>query len=83
MNTTDLTYEQNSIVNAVLTLINSMDDKMRNLLIKRLSGKREREASTVKAEKQHIWQNYPISDEVLSMTFKHRKPIAGDYKAIF
>lgn len=84
MSTLGLTYEQNSVVNAVLTLIDSMDDEMRTVLIKRLGGKKKvsakKEAET-QADNGHSWMNYPISPEVMSMTFKHRKPVDDDYKS--
>lgn len=83
MNTLGLTYEQNSVVDAVLTLINNMDDKMRNVLFKKLRSNKEK-AITKKVvnSKSHKWMDYPVSDEVMSMTFKDRKPIDENYKGI-
>lgn len=80
MNTIGLTYEQKSIIDAVLTLINNMDEKMKAVLLKKLTSNNKKEESSKVATK-HPWMNYPISDEVMSMTFKNRKPINGDYKA--
>lgn len=83
MNTLGLTYEQNSVIDAVLTLINNMDDKMRSALLKKLRSNRNDSSEKVMASsKSHKWMDYPISDEVMSMTFKNRKPINGDYKKI-
>lgn len=88
MGTTSLTYEQNSVVNAVLTLINSMDGKMRDALLAKLSRRGKSKATTkgkaetTKAKDKSLWYNYPVSDEVMAMTFKHRKPVPEDYKTI-
>lgn len=78
MSTIGLTYEQQSIVDAVLNLINSMDDKMQSVLLKKLNSK-EVKTKTANGEKQK-WMDYPISQEVMDMTFKHRKPIGENYK---
>lgn len=82
MEAPSLTFEQNSVVNAVWTLINSMDEKMRNALISRIeSGKAKNNNAKTDTAQKHSWYNIPISDDVMSMTFKQRKPIE-DYKGI-
>ena len=31
-------------------------------------------------KKKHVWWDYPVSPEVMAMTFKHRKSITDNYK---
>ncbi len=80
MNTNGLTYEQNAVVNAVLTLINSMDDKMREALIRKIERKKSTaKPKAVRTSTKHAWRDIPIADDVMAMTFSNRRPI-GNYK---
>ena len=78
MNVTSLNSEQNAIVNAVWTLIENMDDKMKKVLLDKLSHLEISHAATIN-KKKHKWENIPISKEVMDMTFPHRKDIPTPY----
>lgn len=80
MNSVQLTTNQNSIVNAILNLIGSLDDSMRSVLMQQLS-ERIPNPDTV-AQKKHTWDGYPISKDVMSMTFRHRRAVESNYKEI-
>ena len=78
MKTIPLNPEQDAIVDAVWTLIENMDDKMKKALLDRLSHLNIPHAVTIHKEK-HKWENIPISKEVMDMTFPHRKNIPSPY----
>lgn len=81
--TIQLSPEQNSIVDAVWTLIEHMDDTMKAALFRKLTfhGKssKQKEHSSVVG---HPWDNIPISKDIMNLTFSNRKDIPDDYDDI-
>lgn len=81
MVTAQLTNSQHSIINAIMTLIEGLDDNMRTILLHKLEERQTTEARSQPAG-SHVWADFPIPDDVMEMTFAHRKTIPQDYESI-